>query len=79
MRAVHQLDLPFLHSVVIGSEGAADPYCHWPRIREVHEAGVLLVRPDGYVAWRHRDAVRDDTEAVGRIENALQSILGRTG
>lgn len=79
VRAVRKLDLPFLDPVVIGAKGSEDPYCQWPRLREVHEAGVLLVRPDGYVAWRHRDAVWDDAEAVGRLENALRRILGRNG
>ena len=25
---------------------------HWQRVREVTEAGAVLVRPDGHVAWR---------------------------
>ena len=29
-----------------------DLYCAWQRLREIDEAGVLLIRPHGDVAWR---------------------------
>ena len=76
--AVRKLALPFLSSVVIGSGGAADPYCDWARIREIHEAGALLVRPDGHVAWRHGEAMWDEDEALHLVENALRRVLGAT-
>jgi len=50
--ATQERDLPFLRTVVVGESGSADPYCYWRRISEIDEAAVLLVRPDGYVAWR---------------------------
>ena len=50
-----RLDLPFLRVVVTGSSEAQDLYCEWQRIREIEEAGALLVRPDGVVAWRDKD------------------------
>lgn len=74
--AVEQLDLPFLDTVVIGSTGAEDPYCAWHRIREIGEAGALLVRPDGHVAWRQADGVSDADEALDRLRSVLASILG---
>jgi putative polyketide hydroxylase len=37
--------------------------------------GALLVRPDGFVAWRAPDAVRDPKAALA---DALQAILART-
>lgn len=52
-----------------------DLYCNWARCREVTEAGALLVRPDGYVAWREFDAVWDETVAFNALRSALESIL----
>jgi 2,4-dichlorophenol 6-monooxygenase len=77
VRAVDTLGLPFLRAVVVGAKGTEDPYCAWPAVREVHEAGAVLVRPDGYVAWRQQDAVWDDAAAVGQLRSALESVLGR--
>jgi 2,4-dichlorophenol 6-monooxygenase len=73
--AAHKLDLPFLRTVVVGEPGAIDPYGYWHRVREVHEAGAILVRPDGYVAWRQGAAVWDDAEALRQLEDALAAIL----
>ncbi|MGF0313273.1 FAD-dependent monooxygenase [Rhodococcus sp. IEGM1428] len=69
------LDLPYLRTVVIGEPGTIDPYGYWRRIQEVHEAGAILVRPDGYVAWRHVEPIWDDAEARTNLEDALSSIL----
>jgi 2,4-dichlorophenol 6-monooxygenase len=38
--------------VRIGVDGLRDAYGNWLRAREIDEDGALLVRPDGYVAWR---------------------------
>jgi 2,4-dichlorophenol 6-monooxygenase len=76
-RAVAKLDLPFLRTVVIGEPGLEDPYRDWARAREIHEAGALLVRPDGYVAWRQPAATWDDQEAVTQLQAALSALLGR--
>lgn len=76
-RAAQKLDLPLLRTVVIGEPTTSDPYGNWHRIREIHEAGALLVRPDGYVAWRHSAAVWDDTEALDHLEDALDQILAQ--
>jgi 2,4-dichlorophenol 6-monooxygenase len=73
--AAAKLSLPFLRVVTIGAPGAQDAYHDWHRAREIHEAGALLVRPDGYVAWRHTEAVWDEHEAVTRLEEALSAIL----
>lgn len=73
-RAVERLALPFLDCVTIGAEGAADPYCSWPGRREVEEGGALLVRPDGYVAWRHHAALPDD-DALAELRGALRTVL----
>lgn len=51
-----------------------DPYGDWARLREISDAGVLLVRPDGYVAFRHPGAAED---AEGLLSEALGRILGQ--
>ncbi|MDI9930735.1 FAD-dependent monooxygenase [Rhodococcus sp. IEGM 1354] len=73
--AAASLDLPYLRTVVVGESGTIDPYGYWRRVREVHEAGAILVRPDGYVAWRHAEPVWDDAEALASLQSALSGIL----
>ena len=75
VQAAKELDLPFLRTVVIGEPGSADPYCYWRRISEIDEAGVLLVRPDGYVAWRVSTAVWDTEQATALLRDALDGVL----
>lgn len=77
-RAAAKLDLPFLRTVVVGEPGTIDPYGYWRQVRDIDEAGALLVRPDGYIAWRHSAAVWDDTEALASLETALTAVLDRT-
>jgi len=77
--AVETLDLPFLRAVVVGAPGAQDVYADWFRLREVAEAGAILVRPDGYVAWRHCQAQWDDGQAVSLLREALSSVLSNDG
>ncbi len=77
-RAAAKLDLPFLRTVVVGEPATIDPYGYWRQVRDIEEAGALLVRPDGYVAWRHGAPVWDDTEALTRLENALTAVLDRS-
>ena len=69
------LDLPFLRIVVTGSSEAQDLYCEWQRIREIDEAGVLLVRPDGVVSWRDKDGMSDNGEAFDRLSAAIRTVL----
>ncbi|MET8634887.1 FAD-dependent monooxygenase [Streptomyces sp. NPDC004680] len=62
-------------TVVVGpGQAYEDPYGDWARLREVSDAGALLVRPDGFVAFRHASAAED---AAGLITDALERILGR--
>jgi 2,4-dichlorophenol 6-monooxygenase len=75
--AAQQLDLPFLRTVVVGEPGTIDPYGYWHQVREIHEAGALLVRPDGYVAWRRSTPVWDDAEALHQLKEALTAILAQ--
>lgn len=73
--AAAELALPFLRTVVIGVPGALDSYCNWHAVREIDEAGALLVRPDGVVAWRQHAGVADTEQAKRALRQALASIL----
>jgi 2,4-dichlorophenol 6-monooxygenase len=55
----------------IGGAAARDAYGDWSRIARIPEEGCLLVRPDGYIAWR-----RDNQEdAEVELTTALRAIL----
>jgi 2,4-dichlorophenol 6-monooxygenase len=73
--AARQLDLPFLRLVVVGKPETQDLYCEWQRIREIDEAGALLVRPDGIVAWRERAAAKNIDDATEKLGAALRVVL----
>jgi 2,4-dichlorophenol 6-monooxygenase len=54
-----------------------DPYGTWAELREIGDAGVLLVRPDGYVAARHLDAPASAEAAREWLFASLAGVLGR--
>jgi 2,4-dichlorophenol 6-monooxygenase len=64
-------------AVVIGpGQEYDDLYGDWARIRGVEDGGVLLARPDNYVAFRSADAA-SDAEAEATLESALRTVLDR--
>jgi len=74
--ATTMLSKPYLRVVVTGALDTQDPYCEWQRRREVSEAGAVLVRPDGYVAWRHMEGVHGVEQARALLAGALEAVLG---
>ncbi|MCZ2829053.1 FAD-dependent monooxygenase [Modestobacter sp. VKM Ac-2986] len=54
-----------------------DPYGTWAELREIGDAGVLLVRPDCHVAARHAGAPASAEQAHAWLRDALRSVLGR--
>ena len=54
-----------------------DPYGTWADLRETGDAGVLLVRPDLYVAARHLAAPESAEAAQEWLTSALARVLGR--
>lgn len=66
---------PELVAHVIGGGGEfADPDGKWREVYGIAADGAVLVRPDGYVGWRSREAADDP----GRVlEYALDRILSR--
>lgn len=77
VQAAQDLDIPFLRTVVTGREGTFDAYCTWQRMREIDEAGAVLVRPDGYIAWRQSEPVLDAEEARRQLGEAIAMVLDR--
>jgi 2,4-dichlorophenol 6-monooxygenase len=75
VEATRALDLEFLRTVVIGAPVTQDAYLDWARRREIHEAGALLVRPDGYVAWRQSAPVWDVEDATRQLRESLAHVL----
>lgn len=51
-----------------------DLYGDWATQSEIAEAGCVLVRPDGYICFRH---ATESTMAVELLSNAMAQILGR--
>jgi 2,4-dichlorophenol 6-monooxygenase len=54
-----------------------DPYGTWAGLRETADGGVLLVRPDGYVAARQLAAPASAEQAREWLATALDAVLGR--
>ncbi|HEY1572816.1 MAG TPA: FAD-dependent monooxygenase [Pseudonocardiaceae bacterium] len=69
-----------LRVVVVGDGDARDAYGDWRRATApgVEEDGCLLVRPDGYVAWRSPGPPADDADAAKQLRGVLEAVLSRT-
>lgn len=52
-----------------------DLYDDWARIREVSEAGCVLVRPDNFVGWRSHDLPNDPYTALLQTMKSLLSLV----
>ncbi|MCD9880914.1 FAD-dependent monooxygenase, partial [Streptomyces guryensis] len=59
-----------------GDEGPADPGGRWADAYGVTAGGAVLVRPDGIVAWRSRDALPAGERAAA-LTSALRRVLAR--
>ena len=66
---------PPLLAFTIGASGdLGDPDGNWHEVYGVEADGAVLVRPDGYVAWRSRSGAPQPLEA---LRTALDGLLGR--
>jgi 2,4-dichlorophenol 6-monooxygenase len=54
-----------------------DPYGTWAGMREIDDGGVLLVRPDLYIAARHLAAPHDPAAARDWLAGVLDQVLAR--
>lgn len=59
-----------------GDADAVDPEGAWCRAAGVGDHGALLVRPDGFVAWRAGGAAAE-SEAEAVMEGVVRGVLGR--
>ncbi|MFI6339580.1 FAD-dependent oxidoreductase [Streptomyces sp. NPDC050535] len=73
VRAAGALDTAVATVVIGPGQEYEDPYGDWSRLSEISDAGALLVRPDGYVAFRHPAA---SGAAEELLSAALRRILG---
>jgi 2,4-dichlorophenol 6-monooxygenase len=63
-----------IQAFVIGPDrDFQDLYGDWAMQSEIGEAGCVLVRPDGYICFRH---ATKSTMAVELLSNAMAQILG---
>ena len=62
-----------LRAVRVGTD-LTDPDGAWAAVREISDAGAVLVRPDNHVAFRAPGAVDDPT---GALTHAVATVLGR--
>lgn len=58
-----------------GAEGLEDPADSLCQAHAIEPEGCVLVRPDGFVGWRVRNA---QAASVARLRSVLSRILGRT-
>jgi len=58
----------------IGTDGLLDPDKRFSEIYGITPAGVVLVRPDGFVAWRAKDSA---VASADRLVRVLTAILCR--
>lgn len=69
-----ELGVP-VNAHVIGKPGGYQDFLgRWPRLREIGDSGVLLVRPDHHIAFRS-DSVTADP--IADLESALRTVLDR--
>jgi 2,4-dichlorophenol 6-monooxygenase len=54
-----------------------DPYGTWAGLREIEDGGVLLVRPDLYIAARHQDAPPSAEYAREWLADVIGAVLGK--
>jgi 2,4-dichlorophenol 6-monooxygenase len=74
--AEKQFGIPVEFFVIGPGHDLTDLYGEWAHAREVDEAGCLLVRPDGHVAWRAHEGADCATTARMRLLSVLEKILG---
>jgi hypothetical protein len=66
---------PPLVAQVIGADGdISDPDGNWHAAYGIDADGAVLVRPDGYVAWRSRSGVSNPEAALRAV---FEQLLGR--
>ncbi|KAF7125419.1 hypothetical protein CNMCM5793_001597 [Aspergillus hiratsukae] len=71
-----QLGVP-LNAYTIGyRQDWEDVYFDWARLSGVQESGVVLVRPDRFVAWRAQRALSNANDCERKLAQVMRSVLG---
>ncbi|WP_432042908.1 FAD-dependent oxidoreductase [Streptomyces cadmiisoli] len=78
VRAAKAQDIEVATVVIGPGQDHEDPYGDWARLRETSDGGALLVRPDGFVCFRHASAAANADEAHTLLSDALRRVLGTT-
>ena len=76
-QAIHQIEPswpPLIGFTVGGKEDLIDPDGNWHEAYGVETDGAVLVRPDGYVAWRGRSGASRPREFLRAV---VDGVLGR--
>lgn len=68
-------DVPITIAAVGSSADYSDADGHWAQVREISDAGAILVRPDNHVGWRAQNA---SANAAADLLNALNGLLSRS-
>jgi 2-polyprenyl-6-methoxyphenol hydroxylase-like FAD-dependent oxidoreductase len=71
-----RLGVPVAGYRVAADGGLADADGRWCEVAGIKPSGALLVRPDGYVAWRCAE-LADGGDAAGLLDRALRTALAR--
>jgi hypothetical protein len=59
----------------LGRDGLEDPAGGFAAAYGIEPSGCVLVRPDGFVAWRARN---DDDASATRLSEVVRSILSQS-
>lgn len=71
-----QLGLPLNAHTIGYRQDWEDVYFDWDRLSGVEESGVVLIRPDRFVAWRAQRALSSGEACEEKLSRVLQSVLG---
>jgi hypothetical protein len=71
-----QLGVPMKAHTIGYRQDWEDVYFDWDRLSGVQESGVVLVRPDRFVAWRSERGFSNANEYVEKLGVVMRSILG---
>ena len=73
-RSLASQGLPPLAAHALGEDGLTDPGGAWQALYGIGAQGAVLVRPDGYVAWRSAGGAADPAAV---LTETLQRVLAR--
>lgn len=73
-RVAHELGVALTVAEVGYRCACDDVYGDWERVRDITDAGCLLVRPDRHIAWRCTSTPSDPT---AELRNVVLQVLGR--